>query len=263
MSRFTKKNREKKALIKLDGTAITQSGHLTKTNYFNFLQKDLDDYDQIEMTPEQAKKVHNHLQKLSTGTSAMVPIHCGGADLCPYADRCVFVEIGSPPVGKQCITENQILKEYTMRYLLEFDVDPNNWTEVGYVNELASLDILDMRLNMCIARPENAELVIDQVTNISHDGTPILQKQISPFMEQKEKISNRKSKIIKLMVGDRQEKYKKESALKIKLESDPSSKMSQMKSRLENLQRTMDNLQREAEGDVLTPQDIIDSIDEE
>ena len=55
-------------------------------------------------------------------------------------------------------------------------------------------------------------------------------------------IANRRSKIIKLMVGDRQEKYKKEAALKVKLDSDPSSMQANMRATLEGLKRELDNL---------------------
>ena len=173
-------------------------------------------------------------------------------------------------VTHNCLIEVQLLKEHILRYFEEFDVDPSNYTEVGYINELAEIAIMEMRLNMALARPENAELVIDQVVQVGQNGAPILQKQLSPFMEQKEKLSTRKSKIIKLMVGDRQEKYKKEAALKVKLDFDPSSKMAKMRSTLESLSREMDNLTTEIpsggekqDDGHLSPEDLINaSLDE-
>lgn len=263
-SRFSLANRERKTTVTLGGTSITESGKLSRSDYFRFIGHDLDEYDRVEMSPEEAKKIHTHLQKLSTGTSAMVPLYCGG-ESCPFKNRCPLFQMNKHPLGKQCLIEVQLIKEYSMRYFQEFDVDPNNFTEVAFINELASLDIREMRMNMMLARPENADGTIDQVTAIGQDGTPILQKQISPYIEQLEKISTRRSKLIKLMVGDRQEKYKKEAALKIKMDTDPSSQMASMRSKLENLQRSMDNLKREAEAGNghggLTPQDIIDGDD--
>ena len=84
------------------------------------------------------------------------------------------------------------------------------------------IEVLQIRLNLALARPENAELVIDQTVGIGREGTPIIQKMISPFLEQKQTLTKRKSQIVKLMVGDRQEKYKKQAALKEKDETDPS-----------------------------------------
>jgi hypothetical protein len=148
-----------------------------------------------------------------------------------------------------------------MRYFDEFDVDPNNFTEVGFINELADLMVQEMRINMFLAKPENQSMLVDQVMGVDRDGDPIIQKQVSPYIELKEKISNRRSKIIKLMVGDRQEKYKKEAALKIKLNSDPSSQMAAMRSKLEDLRRGLESIDvpKQLEGNILSPEDIIDS----
>lgn len=268
-SRFTAENRESKKLIRLNGTAETQSGKLTKTNYFKWIGYDLDQYEQVELTREQANRINAHLRKLSTGTTATVPLYCGGP-VCPFANRCPLQQMDKAPIAKQCLIEVQLLKEFIMRYFEEFDVDPNNFTEVGYINELAELMILEARINMVMARPENAELVIEQTVSIGQDGTPIIQKQISPYMEQKEKLQSRKSKIIKLMVGDRQEKYKKEAALKVKLDADPSSRMAKMRAQLENLQRQLDNFssivpegQQVSDAGHLSPQDIIDAAEED
>lgn len=251
----TTESREPKEMITLGGTAVTGSGKLTKTNFFRFLGHNLDDYDDIQMTKEEATKIHHHLQKLSTGSHAMVPMYCAGPK-CPFRDRCPLFAINQAPLGKQCLVENQLIKEFIVRYFEEYEVDPNNFTEVGYISELAEIDIYLMRLNMNLAKKENAELVLDQVVGIANDGeTPIIQKTLSPFIELKEKLQNRKSKIIKLMVGDRQEKYKKEAALKIKIDADPSSKMSAMRAKLDSLSREMNSLDRQ----VLSPQEVIDA----
>jgi hypothetical protein len=254
---------EKKVSYTLGGTAVTESGKLTKSNYFRFLQHNLDDYDHIQLSPEEAKKIHQHLLKLSTGATAMTPMYCAGPK-CPFADRCPLQLINKAPIGKQCLIEVQLMKEWIMRYFEEFDVDPNNFTEVGYVNELADLMVLEMRINMNLAKAENSNLIVDQTIGVDRDGDPIIQKAISPFMEMKERLANRRSKIIKLMVGDRQEKYKKEAALKIKMDADPSMQMANLRGKLESLKRELDNvskeLPKEAAGhpklNILSPQDV-------
>jgi hypothetical protein len=254
----TAENREPKAMVTLGGTARTASGKLTKSGYLRFLGHDLDQYEDIELSPEQARSIHNHLEKLATGTTAMVPLYCAGAR-CPFAARCPLQQMSKAPLGRQCLIETQLLKAYVLQYFEEFDIDPANWTEVAYVNELAEIDIYLLRLNMLLARPENAELVTDQTVGISHEGEPILQKQISPYMEQKDKLYNRRSKVIKLMVGDRQEKYKKEAALKMRLDKDASSAMAETRAKLESLQRSIKNLSL----DPLSPQKTIPTISPE
>jgi hypothetical protein len=263
-SRFTTENREKKQLVTLGGIAITESGKMVKSGYFRHLQHNLDDYENITFTPEEAQKINLHLMKLSTGSSAMTPMYCAGPK-CPFADRCPLQQVNKAPLGKQCIIEVQLIRDWIMKYFEEFDVDPNNFTEVGYVSELADLMVQEMRLNMLLAKPENSTMLMDQVVGVDSEGDPIVQKQISPYMEIKEKISNRRTKIIKLMVGDRQEKYKKEAALKVRLDSDPSSQMAAMRQKLENLRRELDQVAQQAVQEekekALTPDDVLASDD--
>ncbi|MHA2380484.1 MAG: hypothetical protein ACXADS_14510 [Candidatus Thorarchaeota archaeon] len=266
-SPFTAENRVKKEMITLGGMARTEEGKITRTDFFRFIGHNLDDYDEIELSPTEARRIHTHLQKLSTGSTAMVPMYCGGPQ-CPFALRCPLQQIDKAPIGKQCLIEVQLMKDWIIRYFDEYDVDPNNFTEIAYINELAEIEILLMRLNMNIAKVENAELVIDQVAGFTNDGTPIVQKMLSPFMELKDRLQSRRSKVIKLMVGDRQEKYKKEAALKVKLDQDPSSKMATMRGKLENLQRQLDQFSSTpVEGspapkkEGTSPQDLIDAED--
>lgn len=254
-------NREKLEMVTFGGIARTESGKLTRSNYFRFLNHNLDDYTDLEFTPEQARSVHAHMLKLSTGASAMTPMYCGG-EICPFKERCIFWQMEKAPIGKQCLVEIELMRQWTVDFMEEFDVDPSVATEVAYANELAELAILERRLNMNLAKPSNAELVIDQVVGVDRDGDPMIQKQISPFMELKDKLSSRRSRIIKLMVGDRQEKYKMEAALKMKIETDPSAQMASMRTKLESLVRELNNIEKEVEttdGEKLTPEDVINA----
>ncbi len=223
--------------IRLSGTATTESGALTKHRYFEFLNIDLDDYSDIEFTPEEAKKVRGHLAKLSTGATAAVPMVC--SPKCPFRDRCVFYKMGKAPFGRACLIEANLIREWTMLYFNEYEVDPNNFTEVGMVAELAEIEIYMWRLNMNLARAENAELVTENVVGVAHNGEVLTEKQLSVFLQAKQTLSNRKSKLIKLMVGDRQEKYKREAALKIRDDEDPSSSMADLRMKLERMQRDL------------------------
>ncbi len=247
-----RKTRElKHELVSVKGNALV-NGKLSKSNYFSFIKEDLDDYDDVYYTPEEAVRISKHMQKLSTGSTAMIPLRCGG-ELCPFKDYCILFDMGKVPIGKQCQIENTLLKQWTVNYLEEFDVNPENFTEITYVNELAEIMVLERRLNINIAKCSNAELITEVNVGVDREGDPITQQQISPFMELKEKLSSRRNKIVKLMAGDRQEKYKKESALKIKEGGDPSGKMSIMKAQLDGLSRQLNTI----EGKGLSPEDII------
>jgi hypothetical protein len=164
-----------------------------------------------------------------------------------------------------CINEASLLAQFIIQFMDEYNVDPESPTEVGYCNEMAEIEILLQRLNMILARPENAELVIDQTMGFSREGEPITQKQISPYIELKDRLFNRKTKIIKLMVGDRQEKYKKESALKQKSAGDSSTQMAEMRRKIEALSSRLSKVSSDEDEKsgkiVLTPDEIIATVD--
>lgn len=281
-------NNSKNKLIKLDGTIIKNDGSSYKSNFFKFLELDPDDYSDITYTPDQAKRIKSHLLHLSTGASAAVPMICGGMAKCPFANRCPFVKEdlrakkeGIPnykpitPVGRSCLVEVNLLKEWTRLYLQEYDVEENAITDIRMCSELAEIELMLWRLNNNIAKPENAELVQDVTVGVDKEGNPLIRQEVTAFFEAKEKLQNRKSRLIKLMVGDRQEKYKERAALKTADVSDPSTQTAQLRGRLTKLFAEIKNVDlklKEAEGKIidaeaveiskkdgpLSPEDLID-----
>jgi len=122
---------------------------------------------------------------------------------------------------------------WTERYMKEFEVDPENYSEVGMITELVELDIYDLRASMILARPECAELTKDRVVGIDREGKPILNKEIHKAWELKERVKKRKQKILESLVGTRKEKYKRDAALKRRSEKDPSTLTIELKGKLE------------------------------
>lgn len=241
--------------IRMSGTALTEAGNLTQHKYFEFLNMDLEEYD-IEMTPDEAKRVRGSLAKMSTGSSSMSPQVC--SPRCPWKDRCVFFKMNRAPFGLACIVEVNLLREWTTSYFEEYKVDPNNFTEITMISEMAEIDILLWRINQMMALPEHVAMLMDQTIALAHDGTPITQTQVSPLLEVKERLSARKTKLIKLMVGDRQEKYKRDAALKRSDDTDPSSMMADLRNKLERLARDVKAKEiKSIDVEVLSPEDVI------
>lgn len=256
-------------ILTLSGKRLTRDGKISKHHFFDCLKLDLDKYDDITFTPEEAKSVQLHLLHLQTGATAMVPLICGGRECCPLAATCPLVKIDKAPVGRQCSLEKSLINTWIIQYINEYEVDPNNFTEIGYVSELAEIDILLMRINTHLARPENGLGIIDQAVGVDKDGEPIFRQELSPLVEQKDKLQRRRSQIIKLMVGDRQEKYKKQAALKQKPDGDLSTEQAAIKKKLSDLTRAVDTMSGNIsdrtgpnEHGVVSPQEIIDAEEE-
>jgi hypothetical protein len=199
----------KTALIKLNGTLVKKDGTTEPSNYFSYLDLNPDDYSDISFTPEEARKITLHLQHLSTGATAAIPIYCGGAAHCPFARGCPFIlmdqqrkreyellkeqdqksdfpsliDLQPPkpvtPVGRRCLVEINLLNEWTRLYITEYDINPSNFTEFQMVRELAEIELLLWRLNNNISKPENAELVQETVVGVDRQGNVLTRKEIS------------------------------------------------------------------------------------
>lgn len=250
----------------------------TKDGLLHILDQSFSDYSEIELTEAESAKLATTLKRLSTGASSFAMLNCQG-NACPFAARCPLVQMGKTserpgaginphgkaPVGQDCLLEATLLRDAATSYIQEYQVDPVNFTEVNIVTELAEIEVLLWRINMQLAVGENALLVINQTVGFDREsGQPITQQQVSPLFEQKQKLAARKSKLTKLMVGDRQEKYKKEAALKQKPDADASSQMSDVKKQLQALQTKLAGQKGPAiiDAEVVSPEDFMHSSTE-
>jgi hypothetical protein len=231
---YSKDGRTKKTHFNLCGLAINEDGKVTESKMFHFLGLDPEEYGHILLTAEEARKVHYRLQGAKWGgAAAKVPLYCGGDKICPFAHECPFVEIDKVPVGRKCPIEMELLAFWTSRYMKEFEVDPENHSEVGMITELAELDIYNLRASMILARPECAEMTKDVVVGVDDKGEPIVNKEVHKAWELKERVKKRKQKILESLVGTRKEKYKRDAALKRRSEKDPSTQAIELKGKLE------------------------------
>jgi hypothetical protein len=280
------------ALVKLSGDLIRKDGEVDRHKYFQFLDLPLQDYPEVEYTEAEAKLIVSRLSHLSTGANAAIPLVCGGRHRCPFASRCVFVQIDNErekakdneekeraqqageellvslglqeqarkdkvtPVGKPCLVELNLLNQWTKIYMEEFDISPHSRVELGYAGELAEIELMLWRLNNNLSKPEHAELVQETVVGVDREGNPLTQIQPNAFLGIKQSLNNRKSRVIKLMVGDRQEKYKEQAATKQMGSTDPSSTAAQLKSRIERTLAQADKAVLELKK--MTGEDVID-----
>jgi hypothetical protein len=225
--------------VTLSGLAITADGKFKKSKYLNVLAGTVDDYSDMIFTPEEAQRINLSIHSLKNGSTAAIPVICTGP-LCPWATRCVFQQINKAPIGRQCLVEVNLLKQWQLNYLEEYDVDLDNFTEMTLINELVEVEILLHRCYLSMSLDPNESMgVVDTPIGFDHQGNTILQPQISKRIELREQLLARKSKLIKMLVGDRQEKYKKEAALKQRESRDPSTTMAQLKEQMEHLHREL------------------------
>jgi hypothetical protein len=246
-------------------TDLTQK-KIQKARFLEVLAEDLEGVMvEEDYSPEELQYIRKSISKMSVGAGSTLALECKGLDICPFSDRCPFARIGKEPIGKPCPLESVLFAEFMVRFMEEFKVDPSNIVEVSFCNELAETEILLLRVNKSLAKRENADM-LGELSQMTKSGEVIRNDVVSPHLEVREKLLKRRERVIKLMVGDRQEKYKEASARKVKDSQD--STIIQSKNRASILDVQLQNAQKDAvaasdtnrpKEDILTPDDLLNS----
>lgn len=215
------------AMVRLDGHKIYEDGKIEKTDILDFLQTDISDYSNFAITAEEFIKLRNHVHKMKYGISATMPRYCTGNKCkdrtCPLHDA---VQKGTAqyPLAKQCYLEAKFIQTKMASYMEEFSTDPESATEMTLINELISLDIQELRVNIGLSGSVDEDAAYLLHKNIIDNGQSLQEQTvIHPLVEIKDKISKRKQSLLEAMVATPREKYKKAAALKTSDDQDLSS----------------------------------------
>lgn len=250
--------KEKRFKIK-GGLIKADDGTEVPTKMFDILELELDDYSDLDYSLEQVRRMRMHAMKMRTGIQAMAPALCLGPVKCPFRMRCPIVdrtkrhsdgkinfhtqEVRSFPLMRQCPFERDFIEFKRRQYMEEFDIDVESPSaiDMGMINKLAELDLYEYRATLLLAngddKGEGLDLLKDVVTSVSPQGDLIMQTQIHPAFELKEKLQKQRDNILQSMVGTRREKYKKEAALKRKEVEDPSTVVADLRARMADIDK--------------------------
>lgn len=211
-------------------------GTLLQSKYRQFIEAP-DDYSDMYFSKEETNFIRRRLSHLSTGATAAIPLLCLGADRCPFSANCPFAMIGKTPEGKICLVEQNLLKEWVLSLIAEYEVDVGSVTDRFFVQELAEIELLLYRINSNLAQPDYAEMVRESYANVDRQGNIIYEEKIIPLMELKLKLQNRRDRLVKHMIGDRRGKKEVQAMLKEKDGGDVSTRGAGLRKELERLQR--------------------------
>ena len=180
---------------------------MTKEKYLSMLKLQPEEYSDLVITEEKAKKISKSVRRMRTGINSSVPMKCRGLN-CPFAQQCIYVEENVIPLGKPCPIEKQLIEYWTAQYLDEFNVDINNTTEVYMVSELAEFNIYEKRITQYLAE-KHQDLLQDVVTSIDQTtGAEIINQEVSRAWELKERIKKNRMKVLESLMATRKERVK-------------------------------------------------------
>jgi hypothetical protein len=171
-----------------------------------------------------AIEVAKRLRNTKHGLYASVPIICK-SHACPYKESCMLYQMDLAPHGEKCPVEIAAIEDLFYRYCEDLKIDPgksSNTVDLVMVKELVDLDISLLRCDNKMA--VDADFIIQNVVSVTEDGEPITKSELHPVAEYKEKLLNRKHKILQLLNSTRKDK----EGTKITIGLDPSERAAQM-----------------------------------
>lgn len=176
----------------------------------NYLPKDMD------LSEEDKVMIVKGVQRKLTGLTASMPVKCYG-DKCPFKASCPLHQIGKAPEGESCPIEAMVLDLYTKRYLDEFDVEAENFSEVTTMTMLAATHIMEMRGFMAIGKDEDGHSpdgIIKNVVGYTADEDPITQYQEHPGYAIIERAWRWRTKLLESLGATRKDKMNNGDSLK-------------------------------------------------
>ena len=165
------------------------------------------------------------------GLYASIPMLCK-AEKCHYAQVCPLVEMGKAPEGERCPLEIGIILTKYEQYKQEFDIDENNIVDMGLVKDLIDCDIQIFRAENKIA--VDGDFIQEVPVSVTESGEVVTQPQLTKATEYKDKILNKKFKILELMHATRKDKAQDKMVSKL----DPSNYAAQLMAQVANSQHS-------------------------
>lgn len=220
-------------LIRLDGTFERPDGTISRTKMFEFLEIDLDDYGDIEMTPREAQKFTNHVKRMKTGLSAFVPKLCPGPTHCPLADRCPFENRW--PVGRACPLEVGLVKFRTRDYIESLSIDVGSPYQMSLVDRLVELDVFEYRSNLGLSATQEGASLLKTTFQETKTGDLLESVEVHPYLQAKDTLYRKRINILEALVATPREEYKRAAAIKKKDDTGLSSQLAAARSMIDKI----------------------------
>jgi len=194
---------------------------LAPKKYMNIKKEALPSSWKISEQGIEAIKFGVAMNKTKHGMYASIPMLCKGEE-CQYAAVCPILDQGYNPTGERCPLEISLIMTRYEDYKEEFNASDDDFVDMSLIKDLIDYDVQLMRAENKMAI--DGDFVEDVVVTVTDNGDEITNKQLSKATEYKEKITNKRHKVLELMNSTRKDKV----GAKVQVTMDPSSYASEL-----------------------------------
>ena len=222
---------EETELIRSESSSLVPDSYYTG-KLFPMIESYLPD--SMQLTESEQAELAKGVRRKITGLSASIPIKCYGEN-CPFKRSCPLYKIDQVPEGYDCPIESMVMDLYVKRYIDEFEVSEEDFSEVTTMSMLAATHIMEMRGFMSLGQDSSdnpsPDGLIKNVVGFNNDDEPIIQVQEHPAYNIIERAWKWRTKLMESLGATRKDKIKNSNGE----ESTGSlaSSMSKMKSMIE------------------------------
>lgn len=191
-------------------------------------------YPDLKLTVSGAKKVKAFIQNMRLGGSSGVLLICAG-DRCEFNVACPLYQEKVHPLDQPCPLEAIVVMDTRAELSSLVDLDTRNPIIRGYISELTQIATLMWRCQMKLAYDHHD--VIQQVPAVvTPEGTVHTKSEASPLLEVLDRLSSRRSRILKELALTEESRWRREAALGQKSEDSLSRVQAARKAAIQNAQ---------------------------
>ena len=216
------------------------SGAATPSTIPEAVQRQLDlVYPNLKLDLNAAKRVRQFIRNMRSGGSCGVILICAG-EKCEYSAACPLFKEKVAPVGDSCPLEAMVIMDTRndLSQILDLDQIKNPITR-SYIAELTQIAVLMWRCQMKMAYDYHdiMQLVPAAVTP---EGTVHTKPEMSPLIEVLDKLSARRSRLLKELAQTEEAKWRREAALGDKSKESLSRSLADRKKIIQGVQKFPD-----------------------
>ena len=143
-------------------------------------------------------------QKTRTAMFSSIPMNCE-AEKCIFASTCPLLKENLAPKGNPCPIEMGMVAQFTMEYMEQLEVNPNNLVEVSMIRDLVDQEVQYLRKSKLLAKEH---FIQENIIGIDKDGNPIFKKELHLAVELEDKLHKRRRDLRNQLLATREAKAK-------------------------------------------------------
>lgn len=199
-------------------------------------------YNDIKLNESQIRSIAKAFADIEVGSATNLVMICD-KKACLYRNRCALFVSNIAPEGRECLHENKILTHALDQYILSLEIELDNYPEMVLVNQLVEYELIEYRCNAILSL-EHQNMKMTSVIGIDEAGQLVTKEEVSHALSIKMQVFKNKMLILQELTATRQQKWKKQAALK-EAKSGPAKVLSSMKKKLDELKTSEADVKKE------------------